>query len=289
MDADDLPASGPQPDGSEVVRLLSYNIRSLRDDRTALVRVIRACAPDLVCVQESPRFWFPRQQAAWLARSTGLMVLSGGPSASGPLLLGRLRVMPLSVHDVLLPRMPGLHQRGFATAVVRIGGAAPFSLTSCHLSLKAEERYLECRLLLEQLDGLAEHPEANGGVKGGANGAAVGAVVGGDFNEHPGDPGWELLAGRLQDGWATAPWGSQFTAGPGKPYQRIDAVFATPNVQVLACGVPDRLPGVREADLAVATDHLPVLAVLRIPQAGGPRTGGSGIGGSGIDGSQPLS
>ncbi len=255
MAADDpteLPASGPQPDGSEIVRLLSYNIRSLRDDRTAVVRVVRAVDPDLVCIQESPRFWLPRQQAAWLARSTGLFVLSGGPSASGPLLLGRLRAVPVSVHDLLLPRTPGLHQRGFATTLLRIGGAAPFSVTSCHLSLNAEERLAQCGMLLDHLDGLR----------------AVGArysAVGGDFNEYPGDPGWALLADRLQDGWATAPWGSEFTSVPDNPYQRIDAVFATPGVEVLACGVPDRLRGVRAKDLQAATDHLPLVAVLRIP------------------------
>lgn len=74
----DLPPSGPQPDGAELVRVLSYNIRSQRDDRRALARVIRACEPDLVCVQESPRYWRPEGQAAWLARNTGTVILSGG-------------------------------------------------------------------------------------------------------------------------------------------------------------------------------------------------------------------
>lgn len=254
MSAEDLPASGPQPDGSELVRVLSYNIRSLRDDRTALARVIRACDPDLVCVQESPRFWFPRQQAGWLARSTGRYLLSGGLSASGPLLLGRLRALPLSVHDVLLPRTPGLHQRGFATTVLRLGRAAPFSLTSCHLSLDATERYRQCELLLEHLDQVR------------AAGARH-SVVGGDFNEHPGDAGWSLLAERLRDGWAVAPWGSEYTSVPERPYQRLDAVFASPEVEVLACGVPGPLAALRPADLTAATDHLPVLAVLRIPAA----------------------
>ncbi|WP_037604830.1 endonuclease/exonuclease/phosphatase family protein [Streptacidiphilus rugosus] len=245
----DLPASGPQPDGSEVVRVVSYNIRSLRDDRTAVVRVLRALQPDLVCIQESPRFWFPRPQAAWLARSSGLMVLSGGKSASGPLLLGRLRAQPLSVHDVWLPRTPGLHQRGFATTVVRLGSARPFSVTSCHLSLDRDERYRQFELLGEHLDGLdvAAH------------------VVGGDFNEHPGERGWDLLASRLRDGWATRPWGNEFSSVPNNPHQRIDGVFATPDIEVLACGVPaDGFPGLRPKDLILATDHLPVVAALRV-------------------------
>lgn len=40
-----LPNSRTEPDGSAVIRVLSYNIRSLRDDTDALARVIKACAP----------------------------------------------------------------------------------------------------------------------------------------------------------------------------------------------------------------------------------------------------
>ena len=243
-----LPASGPGSDGTHRVRLLSYNIRSLRDDRRALARVVRACEPDLVCIQEAPRYWRPEGQAAWLARRTGTVVLSGGGrTAAGPLLLGRPGVEVLSVHDRLLPKTRGLHARGFATAVVRVGAGAPLSVTSCHLSLDPAERYTQFPLLLDQV-ALAAH-----------------GVIGGDFNEHPDGPGWQLLAGRLQDGHPAAPWGGTFTSVPGNPYQRIDAVFATPGLRVLACGVPHGLPGVAEADLRAATDHLPLLAVLEIP------------------------
>ncbi|MET8299385.1 NAD(P)-dependent oxidoreductase, partial [Streptomyces sp. NPDC005180] len=47
-----LPNSRTESDGSAVVRALSYNIRSLRDDEDALARVIRACRPDLVFIQD---------------------------------------------------------------------------------------------------------------------------------------------------------------------------------------------------------------------------------------------
>ncbi|WP_406197789.1 endonuclease/exonuclease/phosphatase family protein [Kitasatospora sp. NBC_01560] len=241
------PAELPPP-GPGRLRLLSYNIRSLRDDRRALVRVIRACAPDVVCIQESPRYWRPEGRAAWLARRTGTVVLAGGGrTAAGPLLLGRPGVEVLAVHDRLLPKTRGLHARGFAGALVRVAGSVPFSVTSCHLSLDQQERYGQFELLLDQLR-IAEL-----------------GVVAGDFNEHPDGPGWQLLAGRLQDGHPTAPWGGEFTSVPENPYQRIDAVFATPGVRVLACGVPHGLPGVTGADLRAATDHLPLLAVLELP------------------------
>ncbi|MFJ7907835.1 endonuclease/exonuclease/phosphatase family protein [Kitasatospora sp. NPDC096204] len=242
------PAPLPPP-GPGRLRLLSYNIRSLRDDRRALARVIRACEPDLVCVQEAPRYWRPEGQAAWLARSTGTAVLAGGGrTAAGPLLLARPGAVELlEVHDRLLPKTRGLHARGFAGALLRLPGTAPFTVTSCHLSLDQEERYGQFELLLDQL-GIAEL-----------------GVVAGDFNEHPDGPGWRLLASRLQDGYPTAPWGGEFTSVPERPYQRIDAVFATPGITVLGCGVPHGLPGVTEADLRAATDHLPVLAVLELP------------------------
>ncbi|MFJ2743956.1 endonuclease/exonuclease/phosphatase family protein [Streptomyces sp. NPDC087440] len=239
-----LPPSRTEPDGSAVVRVLSYNIRSMRDDREALARVVRACAPDLVLIQEAPRFFRWRKKAAWLAAHSDLVVLSGGATAAGPLLLCSLRATVERTEDVLLPRTPGLHQRGFATAVVRIGGAR-LGVLSCHLSLQGEERFTQAGLLLEQL-------------------AAMGvthAVAGGDLNDRPDGKSFRLLADRLQDGWAVAPWGGEYTSEPATPHQRIDAIFATPGVQVLGCGVPP-LP---EADVRAATDHLPVLAALRVP------------------------
>jgi len=91
-------------------------------------------------------------------------------------------------------------------------------------------------------------------------------VAGGDLNERPG--------GGPSNGW---PKGCR-TAGPPcpgqrihldarQPFQRIDAIFATPGIEVLGCGVPLEQPGVEEADLRTATDHFPVLAALRVPAA----------------------
>ncbi|MDX2782679.1 endonuclease, partial [Streptomyces caniscabiei] len=49
------------------------------------------------------------------------------------------------------------------------------------------------------------------------------------------------------------------------PHQRIDAILATPGIEVLGCGVPLGVPGLTDDDLRAATDHLPVLAALRVP------------------------
>lgn len=176
------------------------------------------------------------------------MILSGGATAAGPALLCSLRATVERTEDVLLPLTPGLHRRGFATAVVRFGGAR-LGVLSCHLSLQKDERQAQGGLLLDRLAGLGT-PHA---------------LAGGDLNERPGGRTFTRLAADLQDCWATAPWGTEYTSTPTDPHQRIDAIFATKGIEVLGCGVPLGQPGVTEADLRAATDHLPVLAALRLP------------------------
>ncbi|MEU0056867.1 endonuclease/exonuclease/phosphatase family protein [Streptomyces sp. NPDC006334] len=245
-----LPNSRTEPDGSPIIRVLSYNVRSMRDDTDALARVITACAPDLVLVQESPIFFRWRKQLARLASATDLVILTGGGTAAGPAVLCSLRATVEHTEDVLLPRTPGRHRRGFATAVVRFAGAR-LGVLACHLSLHADERYEQGGMLLDRLAGMGvEH-----------------AVAGGDLNERPGGPTFRRLAGTLLDCRATAPWGAELTFPSAAPDRRIDAVFATKGIEVLGCGVPVGLPGISEADLRAATDHLPVLAALRVPAA----------------------
>ncbi|GCB50120.1 endonuclease/exonuclease/phosphatase family protein [Streptomyces sp. NL15-2K] len=243
-----LPTSHTESDGSAVIRVLSYNIRSMRDDTHALARVITACAPDLVLVQEAPRFFRWRKKLARLAAASGQVILTGGGTAAGPAILCSLRATVERTEDVLLPLTPGEHRRGFATAVVRFGGAR-LGVLSCHLSLRQDERYEQGGMLLDRLAGMGvEH-----------------AVAGGDLNERPAGRTFARLTEGLQDCWATAPWGSEDTWTRTAPAQRIDAIFATKGIEVLGCGVPLGHPGVTESDLRAATDHLPVLAALRIP------------------------
>ncbi|MEU6378092.1 endonuclease/exonuclease/phosphatase family protein [Streptomyces sp. NPDC046909] len=236
------------PESSALIRVLSYNIRSMRDDTDALVRVIRACAPDLVLIQEAPRFFRWRKKLARLARAADLVILSGGATAAGPAILCNLRATVERTEDVLLPLTPGQHRRGFATAVVRLGGAR-LGVLSCHLSLQKDERYEQAGMLLDRLAGMGvEH-----------------AIAGGDLNERPGGRTFARLSSTLQDCWTVAPDGGEHTWTRTEPHQRIDAIFATKGIEVLGCGVPLGQPGVVDEDLRRATDHLPVLAVARVP------------------------
>ncbi|MEU6355162.1 endonuclease/exonuclease/phosphatase family protein [Streptomyces sp. NPDC047072] len=231
-----------------LVRVLSYNIRSMRDDTDALSRVISACAPDLVLIQEAPRFFRWRKKLARLAASSGLVTLTGGATSAGPAIVCSLRTTVERAEDVLLPLTPGEHRRGFATAVVRLGDAR-LGVLSCHLSLQKDERYDQAGMVLDRLAGMGvDH-----------------AVAGGDLNDRPTGRAFTRLATDLQDCWATSPTGGEHTWTRTEPHRRIDAIFATKGIEVLGCGVPLDLPGITEKDLRAATDHLPVLATLDIP------------------------
>ncbi len=225
------------------VRLLSYNVRSLRDDAHAVARVIRDCEPDVVCIQEAPRFLRWRSKCAALARESGLYVVTGGRPAGAMLLLASLRVQVVSAHDVLLSKKRGLHQRGLAVGVFELDGAR-FGVASMHLDLDARER---CRHVEEVVDHLDRLP--------------VPVVVAGDVNEEPSAPAWSALATRYQDGYEVAPAGDEYTYSAIAPIKRIDGVFVDNAIIVVSCGVPDM------ARVKVASDHLPVLAVLRVPNA----------------------
>ena len=219
------------------MRLLSYNVRSLRDDRAALTGTIRAAAPDVVCVQEAPRFFRSAPKCAALARESGLYVVTGGRSAAAMLILSALRVRVLATRDVRLSPSPRLHRRGLAVAVVEVDGAR-WTVASMHLGLDPAERLRHAR---EVLDVLSAYDDP--------------LVLAGDVNEHPGGPAWSLLAERLRD------CGGGPTFPARAPKRRIDAVFADPRLECVSCDVP-LLPG-----LDRASDHLPLLADLRARQA----------------------
>jgi endonuclease/exonuclease/phosphatase family metal-dependent hydrolase len=80
-------------------------------------------------------------------------------------------------------------------------------------------------------------------------------VLVGDFNAVPTEPAIRQL---LDSGWldVTMPHGlgGAFTYASGQPYQRIDYIFSTPDVESLSASIPQTL----------ASDHLPVTARLRL-------------------------
>lgn len=226
------------------IRLVSYNVRRQRDDPGALRRVIRDLEPDVLCLQEGPRWPCWRSSAALLASQTGLVVVSGGPPAGSNLIMSRLRVSVVDIDDVRFPVRHRTQPRGAAVATLAVAGAA-LTVASTHLSLDPDER-------AENAAALAEHL---------ANVAARHWVVAGDLNESAGGPAWSrLLDTGLCDAWQLAPRGSENTFPAGSPHQRIDAVLTSAEITVVACGAGGEGPS--SSDLAAASDHLPVVADL---------------------------
>lgn len=205
---------------------MTWNVRSLRDDAAGVARLLRSQAPDVVLVQEAPRLWRWRSACARLAREAGLLVVTGGRPAAGNLILCALRVQVLSSYDVLLPRRPGLHRRGAATARLAVGGRE-LAVLGTHLDLDATARLDSAnRLRASSYD-----------------------VIGADVNEEAGGPAWQALSAGLTDTGA----GLGPTFSVASPRRRIDGLFVAPkltvkHVEVLQCGP--------------VTDHKPVMADL---------------------------
>jgi endonuclease/exonuclease/phosphatase family metal-dependent hydrolase len=223
------------------LRLLCYNIRSLRDDGDAVVRIIRGCDPHVVCVQEAPRFFRWRAKNAALARRSGLVIVGGGRRAAANLILSSLAVDVVSTQDVLFTPEPRMHQRGTAIAVLALGGAR-FAVAGTHLDLADQPRLRHVGELHAALDRYVP--------------ADVPAIVAGDINDVPGSASWRALTERGTDAWAVAGSGAGLTSNPKDPRRRIDAVFADPRLQVISAELVDT------PDVVRASDHYPLLVEL---------------------------
>ena len=221
------------------IRVLSYNIRALRDDADAVSAVMRACAPDIVCVQEAPRFLRWRSKRAAVARKAGLVVATANRPA-GLLILVSMRTQVVSTSFGLLSKSPSFHQRAICSAAVRVGGAS-LHVASVHFSLNDDERRRHLAEIWAALP--PDHTSL---------------VVAGDVNEGPDGPVWRELSATLRDAWASAGSGAGDTFSATAPHKRIDGVFVGAGLEVVECRAVDDLPGVTKA-----SDHLPVLATLR--------------------------
>lgn len=81
-----------EPRTGRALRLVTYNVHGLRDDRAALTSVVRDLAPDVLVLQEAPRRFRWRHHCAALAHSMRMVVAAGGLPALGNLILTDLRV-----------------------------------------------------------------------------------------------------------------------------------------------------------------------------------------------------
>jgi endonuclease/exonuclease/phosphatase family metal-dependent hydrolase len=220
-----------------VLRVLSYNVRSLRDDPDAVARVMRAVRPQVAIIQEAPRFLRWRSSCAALSRRAGLVWVCGGRAAGANLVLSSLAVDVIGRHDITFSAQRNLHQRGAAVASLKLAGV-PFAIAGTHLDLIEAPRLLH-------LDELAAHIADRL--------AGLPLIVGGDLNAAPGSATWQRLTEFGADAFAVAGAGDGFSYSALDPVRRIDGLFADDRLR------PVRAEVIDTPDVRIASDHRPLL------------------------------
>lgn len=240
------------------IRVLSYNVRGLRDDRAALHTVVRQLRPDVALIQEAPSRLRWRPRCAALARECGLLYAAGGRTAGGNLLLVSSRIDVHAVEELRIPQRIREPIRGIVAATLGLE-KVQFAAVGIHLGLSSLGRRRDVQEVLGALRARRDLP----------------IVVGGDLNEPVGGPSWRefAVAGMhdpatsLETGENGAPVGAldphALTFPAAEPRRRIDAILVGPGADVSDYGVPTA-PELRY-QLAHATDHLPVVAVVDLP------------------------
>ena len=249
--------------GEPVLRVVSWNVRHLLGDPLALHRVLRAAAPDLVCLQEAPRLPWSALQLGALARGAGLIVVGGGFPGAGTAVLRSSRLQVRDVVAFRFPRSrPRTSRRGATLVTANLPGGASIRAAAVHLGLDPAERLRHAAELTHRLAA-----------------AGLPVLVGADLNEPPGGPAWQAFARVATDPAASAGSvsadapvsareagaGPRVTFSTRNPRRRIDAVLTGSGIETLESGrwQPD------PRDALLASDHLPVLSLIRVT-AGAP-------------------
>lgn len=255
------PVAGTAPDmptdpivgghgGETVLRIVTYNLHGLRDDRHALLAVLRDLRPDVLIAQEAPKRFRWRPVCADLLHAAGLYyVVGGGGGAAGNLLGVSARLRSDATMVRRLPT-PVLGQgRGLVGAVLSLGSAR-LAVVGTHGDLDAERRRSHTDLVLTAAGEFAAEQAAP-------------LVLGADINERPGGPCWQAFE---RAGLVDAAAGTGLTFPAGAPEHRIDVVFADPALSVVghAVGAAALTEPALAGRLAEASDHLPVLVELTL-------------------------
>jgi endonuclease/exonuclease/phosphatase family metal-dependent hydrolase len=220
------------------LRVMSYNVHGLKDDRAALTALVRDVAPDVLVVQEAPRRFRWRHKCAALADDVGLVFAARGLPALGNLILVSLRVRVEQTWCLRYPLTPGRHLRGAAFVTGSVRGAS-FTVSGSHLATDPTERPDQAALWKEALTAV-EGP----------------VIAAGDLNEGPDGGAWQTVADGFRASESTV-----LTFPAVQPRIQLDSVFVTPDISVDSYQVIDTDQARR------ASDHLPVVADLLLPSS----------------------
>ncbi|QIJ76907.1 EEP domain-containing protein [Methylobacterium sp. NI91] len=256
-----IAAEAPNPVASRRLRLVTYNVRHCRgtDGRVAperVAQVIAALEPDIVALQEvdvGRARTGGLDQAEEIARLVGMFAhfhpaLHIEEERYGDALLTHLpsRLKRADALPGLLQR-PGLEPRGALWVEVTAGDVALQVLTT-HFGLLGAERIAQAEALLGP-DWLGDPA------------CRAPTVLLGDFNATGWSRAYRRLSRRLTDArrlTGERRWRGGASFPSRFPLLRIDHVFVSERVAV------ERIAVVDNALARQASDHLPVLAEIRI-------------------------
>jgi endonuclease/exonuclease/phosphatase family metal-dependent hydrolase len=209
------------------VRVVSWNVQSLRGSPSGVRALLRACDADVVCLQEVPRFVAPSWRLRRFARACGLLV--AGRCGGVAVLVGPAAVVRRAGRARLSPTTR-LHRRAVVVAGVVVDGRAA-TVASIHLGLDAAERQ---RHAAEVVAFLSSYDAP--------------CILGGDLNEAPGEAAWHALEA------VGAPANTTIATFPAaEPVHVLDTVFVGAPLTVAAVNVVG----------STASDHRPVVVELR--------------------------
>jgi exodeoxyribonuclease-3 len=245
------------------IRLLSYNIQrggAGRED--ALLSVIRSCDPDVVVFQEATR----PAVVEHLAKQSGMSVCASLPKLS----LGFMSRVPIAHYEWHRPRVSrhAFLEIALRDAELRIFGV---HLSAVFAAWTESRRVFELRAMLSSIK---RHQHGFHVLVGDFNTVTPGELL--DFAALPqkvratvwlsgGTIRWRTTQIVKDAGYADAfrilhPADPGLTLPASKPTVRLDYLFVpAPHIErVVSCEV------VRSDDAAKASDHLPLLSVLRV-------------------------
>jgi endonuclease/exonuclease/phosphatase family metal-dependent hydrolase len=245
------------------LRLMTWNVHRCvgvdkRLDVERCARVIAACRPDIVALQEldvGRKRTGGVDQAHRLAqilnmtsRFNAAMTVEEeryGDAILTPLPERLVRAGPLPGY----PRIKALEPRGAVWIAVDIGGGRELQVINTHLGLVPQEQRRQARALVA--DWLAD------------DAFAAPAVLLGDFNAGPRSETYRILAATMKDAQAGRKTAPVSTFPSGFPFMRIDHVFLSRGLKVT------RVESPFDPQSRAASDHLPLIVEIETPAGAG--------------------
>lgn len=233
----------PQREGWDL-RILAWNLWELRGDLAAAIETVQGLQPDVLLLQEAPRFVLPTARLRWFARQIDRRILVGGAGGRGLAILATdqvaAQVIRRGMHPVAqqVSDLNSTYPRGVVAVRLSVPGGGAAVVSSTHLALQEDNRMRH-----------AEHLAAL------VRGAGAPVIVGGDLNETAEGSARRFLAPLLTDPAEQ----TEHTFPAVSPNRRIDAVLVTAGVKVRGARAVRCTDRVAEERLGGASDHLPTL------------------------------